>query len=50
MIKQTASQVGEPVIRQKALKVADCLSKETKKTVRDLVDSMRHQKLVFAIV
>jgi peptide deformylase len=46
MIQQTPSQIGEPVIRKKALKVIDCLSKETRKTVRDLVDSMRHHTLV----
>jgi len=46
MIKQKASQVGEPVIRKKALKVTDYFSKETKKTIRDLVDSMQYHTLV----
>jgi len=33
-------------MRKKALKVSDYFSKETKKTVCDLIDSMRHHALV----
>jgi len=46
MVKQKASQVGEPVIRKKAIKVTDYFSKETKKIIRDLVDSMQYHTLV----
>ena len=46
MIIKNATQVGNPIIRKKALRVTDFKSKETKKIVRDLVDSMRHHNLV----
>jgi peptide deformylase len=41
MIIKNATQVGNPVIRKKAPRVTDFKSKETKQTVRDLIDSMR---------
>ncbi|MFT5832125.1 MAG: peptide deformylase [Candidatus Paceibacteria bacterium] len=46
MIIKNATQVGNPVIRKKAPRVTDFKSKETKKTVRDLIDSMREHTLV----
>ncbi len=46
MIKENASQVGESVIRKKAIKVKDPKSKETRKVIRDLIDSMQHHTLV----
>jgi len=46
MIIKNATQVGNPVIRKKSKKVSGINSKETKKVVRDLIDSMRHHGLV----
>lgn len=46
MIIKKATQVGNPIIRKKSNKVTDISSKETKKIVRDLIDSMRHHGLV----
>jgi peptide deformylase len=46
MIVKSVSQVGSPVIRSRAKQVADPTSRETKKVVRDLIDSMRHYDLV----
>ena len=44
-IKKT-TQVGNPIIRAKAKKVADTTSKETKKIIKNLTDSMRKRELV----
>ncbi len=46
MIIRHTSQIGEPVIRKKALRVKDVQSVKTKKMVRDLIDSMRYHQLV----
>jgi len=46
MIIKNATQVGNPVIRRKSKKITDVNSKEVKKTVKDLIDSMRHHSLV----
>lgn len=46
MIIKKASQAGNPIIRKKSKKVTDITAKETKKTVKDLIDSMRHHGLV----
>lgn len=46
MIIRRASQIGEPVIRKKVLRVKDMRAAKTKKIVRDLVDSMRFHQLV----
>ncbi len=44
-IKSTV-QIGDPVIRARAKRVADPLSAQTKRIVRDLIDSMRADNLV----
>ena len=44
-IKQSL-QVGNKVIRARARKVARISSRETKKVIKNLVDSMRHHNLV----
>ena len=44
-IKQTV-QVGNEIIRQKAAKVKDISADEIQQTIKDLVDSMRHDNLV----
>lgn len=48
MIIRNATQVGNPVIRAKAkpVPVKDIGSKETKRIVQNLTDSMRHHDLV----
>ena len=46
MIVRNATQVGNPVIRAKALAVKDIISTQTKRIVHNLVDSMRHHDLV----
>lgn len=46
MIKKEVVQVGNNVIRQKACRVKFPLSKEDKKIVKDLVDTMRSGVLV----
>ena len=46
MIIRKTVQVGNPVIRAKAKAVKDIASKETKRTVKNLIDSMRHHELV----
>ncbi len=46
MIIKSAVQVGNPIIRNKSKKVISATSTETKKIVKDLVDSMRHANLV----
>lgn len=46
MIIKEVTQVGNKVIRSKAIAVSNILSKQTQKIVTDLVDSMRHHALV----
>lgn len=46
MIIKQATQVGNPIIRTRSKRVRDINSKETRKVVKDLVDSMRHHNLV----
>ncbi len=46
MIIKEASQVGDPIIRAKAKPVTKVTSTETKKIVKDLIDSMRYHNLV----
>ncbi|MGE5540770.1 MAG: peptide deformylase [Bacillota bacterium] len=46
MIVKNASQVGDPIIRSMARPVANPASKEARKVVADLIDSMRHHGLV----
>lgn len=46
MIIKKLTQVGNPIIRKKSLVVKDIKSKKTQKTIRNLVDSMRHGNLV----
>lgn len=46
MIIKNVTQVGNKVIRSRAKEVRDVLSKETKRAIKDLVDSMRHHELV----
>jgi peptide deformylase len=46
MIIKSATQIGAPVIRVKAKLVRSATSSQTKKIVRDLIDSMRYQGLV----
>lgn len=46
MIVRKAAQVGHPVIRAKAKAVKDITGKETKRIVKNLIDSMRHHDLV----
>lgn len=46
MIHKKATQVGNPLIRAKAKRVADPKATSTKKVVKDLIDSMRHHGLV----
>lgn len=45
MIIKSASQVGSHVIRAKARRVVDPKSKEVRKIVKDLIDTMRHHQL-----
>ena len=44
-VKQTV-QVGDKIIRRKATLVHDVSNSEIQTTIRDLVDSMRHDNLV----
>lgn len=44
-IKQT-TQIGDKIIRQKAILVKNVLAIEVKQTIKDLIDSMRHDNLV----
>ncbi|MFZ2188776.1 MAG: peptide deformylase [Candidatus Moraniibacteriota bacterium] len=46
MIIKSITQVGNPIIRRKSKKVVSMESPETKKVVKDLVDSMRSANLV----
>ncbi len=46
MIIKSVTQVGNPIIRRKSRKVVSVTSKEIKKAVADLIDSMRHANLV----
>lgn len=46
MVKQEIMQAGNPVIRKKSAKVRNAYSRNTKKVIQDLVDSMRHHELV----
>ncbi|MDB5266223.1 MAG: Peptide deformylase [Parcubacteria group bacterium] len=46
MIIKELTQVGNPIIRRKSSVVKDFKSKKIKKTIKDLVDSMRHGNLV----
>lgn len=46
MIIKIPTQIGNPVIRRRSKTVRKITSKETKKIVRDLIDSMRHHQLV----
>jgi len=46
MIIKNVTQIGDPVIRAKAKVVTAVVSRQTKKIVRDLVDSMRYHGLV----
>ncbi|MES2437393.1 MAG: peptide deformylase [Patescibacteria group bacterium] len=46
MIVKHATQVGNPIIRSKAKSVKNITSKETKKIIKDLVDSMHYHALV----
>ena|SRR3989338_1515165 len=46
MIKREVTQAGNPVIRKKSTKVKNVPSRNTKRVVQDLVDSMRHHELV----
>ena len=40
------TQLGNPLLREKAKKVKDFTDPEIKKTIKDLVDTMRHANLV----
>lgn len=46
MIVKHATQVGNPVIRKKSKRITDIKSAQTKKIIKDLIDSMRHHQLV----
>ena len=46
MIVKKVTQAGNKVIRTKAVAVRNFSTKETKKIVTDLIDSMRHHELV----
>jgi peptide deformylase len=46
MIIKNATQIGAPVIRAKAKPVRSATSAQTKKIVRNLIDSMRYHGLV----
>ncbi len=46
MVAKHVSQIGEPVIRAKAKAAAMPPSPQTRKIVRDLIDSMRHYGLI----
>jgi peptide deformylase len=44
-IKQTV-QIGNEIIRQKVVRVKDVSADEIQQTIKDLIDSMRHNNLV----
>jgi peptide deformylase len=46
MIIKKVTQVGNKIIRTRVRAVKDIKSKQTQKTVQDLIDSMRHHELV----
>lgn len=46
MIIKSVTQVGNPIIRKKSVKVISVNSPEVKKIIKDLTDSMRHSNLV----
>lgn len=46
MIIKSATQVGNSIIRKKSKRIADVKSAQTKKIVKDLIDSMRYHQLV----
>ncbi len=46
MAIRTTRQIGDPSIRTKSIKVRDFTSARVKKTIQNLVDSMRHYHLV----
>ncbi len=46
MIIRHTTQIGNPIIRRKSKTVKDIKSKKVQKTVKDLIDSMRHHGLV----
>jgi len=46
MIIKNTSQIGDPIIRTKAKKVRDPKSTHVKRTIKNLIDSMRHHGLV----
>lgn len=46
MIVKKATQVGNKLIRARAVEITNLQSVSTKKVVRDLIDSMRHHELV----
>jgi peptide deformylase len=46
MIVKDIVQIGNPIISRKSAPVVDVRSRDTKKIIKDLVDSMRHYNLV----
>lgn len=46
MIIKSVTQVGNPIIRKKSVKVISVNSQEVKKIIKDLTDSMRYSNLV----
>lgn len=46
MIKQKATQIGNPVIRNKSKQVSRVFTKLVQRVIKDLVDSMRFHELV----
>lgn len=46
MIIKSVTQIGNPIIRKKSKKVTSAKSPKVKKTIKDLVDSMRYANLV----
>jgi peptide deformylase len=46
MIKREVTQTGNPVIRKKSAKIKNVYSRNIKKVVQNLIDSMRHHELV----
>jgi peptide deformylase len=46
MIAKEIIQIGNPLLKQKALFVSDINSKKVKSTIQNLVDTMRHYNLI----
>lgn len=46
MVIKDATQVGNKIIREKSKEVSNPTSREVRKVVKDLIDSMRHHDLV----